>query len=108
MTDEQSDKFHTDDATLDTAQGSTEIDQQQTLDATNLPRESGQVIAEPLARMLDTLTDSQRLAIRLRHLERWPLEAIANRMGKTPAEIARFLRTGMESLREQLPVEDEE
>jgi RNA polymerase sigma-70 factor (ECF subfamily) len=55
-----------------------------------------------LGALLDTLPQQQREAIRLRHFERMPLEAIANNLGITPTAAAGLLRRGLMSLHNKL------
>ena len=55
-----------------------------------------------LAALLDTLPQQQREAIRMRHFERWPLEAIANNLGVTAPAAAGLLRRGLMALRNKL------
>lgn len=106
MSDEQEDSFHVDDVTLNAKDGGTEIHSQHTLDdSASAPPDSKQPLAEPLALMLNSLPELQHEAVRLRHLERWPLEAIANRLGKTPVDVAGLLHQAMCALRDQLPNE---
>jgi RNA polymerase sigma-70 factor (ECF subfamily) len=59
-----------------------------------------------LAMALRTLTDDQREAVRLRHLERWPLARIAERLGRSPAATAGLIKRGVQALRERI-IEDE-
>jgi RNA polymerase sigma-70 factor (ECF subfamily) len=61
--------------------------------------------AEDVARLavaLRSLTSDQREAVRLRHLEGWPLARIAERMGRTPAATAGLIKRGVQALRERL------
>ena len=65
--------------------------------------------AEDFARLavaLGTLTKDQREAVRLRHLEGWPLARIAERLGRTPAAAAGLIKRGVQALRERI-IEDE-
>ena len=65
--------------------------------------------AEDFARLavaLGTLTKDQREAVRLRHLEGWPLARIAERLGRTPAATAGLIKRGVQALRERI-IEDE-
>jgi RNA polymerase sigma-70 factor (ECF subfamily) len=61
--------------------------------------------AEDFARLaiaLGSLTEDQREAVRLRHLEGWPLARIAERMGRTPAATAGLIKRGVQALRERI------
>jgi RNA polymerase sigma-70 factor (ECF subfamily) len=58
-----------------------------------------------LAGALTELPEDQRLALQLKHLEGWSVEAIGQRLGKSEAAIAGLLRRGLKRLRERL-VED--
>jgi RNA polymerase sigma-70 factor (ECF subfamily) len=58
--------------------------------------------AERLARALTALPDDQREAVRLRHLEGWPLADIARHLGRTPAATAGLIKRGMRALRRRL------
>jgi RNA polymerase sigma-70 factor (ECF subfamily) len=58
--------------------------------------------AERLARALTALPDDQREAVRLRHLEGWPLADIARHLGRTPAATAGLIKRGMQALRRRL------
>jgi RNA polymerase sigma-70 factor (ECF subfamily) len=61
--------------------------------------------AEDFARLavaLGTLTEDQREAVRLRHLEGWPLARIAERLGRTPAATAGLIKRGVQALRERI------
>jgi RNA polymerase sigma-70 factor (ECF subfamily) len=65
--------------------------------------------AEDFARLavaLRALTDDQREAVRLRHLEGWPLARIAERLGRSTAATAGLIKRGVQALRERI-VEDE-
>lgn len=55
-----------------------------------------------LAQALMQLSADQSLAVRLRHLDGWPLEDIAKRMGRSTRAVAGLLHRGMEQLRERL------
>jgi RNA polymerase sigma-70 factor (ECF subfamily) len=55
-----------------------------------------------LARALAALPDDQRLAVRLRHLEGWPLLDIARHFGRSPAATAGLIKRGLQALRRQL------
>jgi RNA polymerase sigma-70 factor (ECF subfamily) len=58
--------------------------------------------AERLARALAVLPDTQREAVRLRHLEGWALTDIARHLGRTPAATAGLIKRGMKALRREL------
>jgi RNA polymerase sigma-70 factor, ECF subfamily len=65
--------------------------------------------AEDFARLavaLGSLTEEQREAVRLRHLEGWPLARIAEQLGRTPAATAGLIKRGVQALRERI-IEDE-
>jgi RNA polymerase sigma-70 factor (ECF subfamily) len=55
-----------------------------------------------LAHALDELSEEQRVAVRLRHLEGLGIDAIAAVMDKSPAAVAGLLRRGLQALRERL------
>lgn len=55
-----------------------------------------------LARALIHLPDDQCQAVRLRHLDGWSLEDIAQRMKRSKRAVAGLLHRGMENLRERL------
>lgn len=52
-----------------------------------------------LAKALARLPEDQAEAVRMRHLDGWTLERIADRMGKTDTAIASLLYRGMKNLR---------
>ena len=58
--------------------------------------------ANRLAQALAALPDDQREAVRLRHLEGWPLDDIARHLGRTPAATAGLIKRGMKALRRRL------
>jgi RNA polymerase sigma-70 factor (ECF subfamily) len=58
--------------------------------------------AERLSRALTALPDDQREAVRLRHLEGWPLADIARHLGRTPSATAGLIKRGMQALRRRL------
>jgi RNA polymerase sigma-70 factor (ECF subfamily) len=65
--------------------------------------------AEDFARLavaLRALTEDQREAVRLRHLEGWPLARIAERLGRTPAATAGLIKRGVQALRERIIVDE--
>lgn len=53
-----------------------------------------------LAECLMQLPHNQREAVRLRHLEGWPLQQIAMRLEATPAATAGYIKRGIHKLRE--------
>ncbi|MBN9120189.1 MAG: sigma-70 family RNA polymerase sigma factor [Planctomycetes bacterium] len=61
---------------------------------------------ERLVRALAALPDDQREAVRLRHLEGWPLTAIAERLDRTLAATAGLIKRGMQALRGALRKDD--
>ena len=58
--------------------------------------------AQRLAQALTLLPDDQREAVRLRHLEAWPLADIARHLGRSPAATAGLIKRGMKALRRKL------
>jgi RNA polymerase sigma-70 factor (ECF subfamily) len=62
--------------------------------------------AERLSRALTTLPEDQREAVRLRHLEGWPVADIAARLGRSPAATAGLIKRGMHALRLRLHAGD--
>lgn len=52
-----------------------------------------------LTAALATLPEDQREAVRLRHLEGWPLERISEQMGRSPQATAGLIKRGMQALR---------
>lgn len=55
-----------------------------------------------LARALAILPDDQSEAVRLRHLDGWSLEKIAERMDRSKRAVAGLLYRGLENLRDRL------
>ena len=55
-----------------------------------------------LQRALSQLTAEQRDAVRLRHLEGWPVEQIARQMGRTPQAVAGLIKRGLTNLRARI------
>jgi RNA polymerase sigma-70 factor (ECF subfamily) len=55
-----------------------------------------------LAEALDELPESQRDAVRMRHLEGRGLDEIAAEMNKSPAAVAGLIRRGLQTLRERI------
>lgn len=65
--------------------------------------------AEDFARLADalgSLTADQREAVRLRHLEGWPLARIAERMDRSPAATAGLIKRGVQALRQRIIVDE--
>lgn len=60
-----------------------------------------------LARELSRLPEDQAEAVRLRHLDGWSLDQIADRMGRTKRSVANLLHRGLANLRERLKRADE-
>ena len=58
--------------------------------------------AVELARTLERLPPDQREAVRLRHLEGWPLVRIADQMGRSESATVGLIKRGMQKLREYL------
>jgi RNA polymerase sigma-70 factor (ECF subfamily) len=58
--------------------------------------------AERLVRALAALPEDQREAVRLRHLEGWPLTAIAEKLDRSLAAAAGLIKRGMQTLRDAL------
>ena len=56
-----------------------------------------------LAQAIETLPDDQREAIRLRHLEGWPLARIAEHFGRTEVAVAGLLKRGLKRLKREFP-----
>ena len=52
-----------------------------------------------LAEILQTLPDAQRDAVRLRHMEGWPLEKIAEELDRTVVATAGLIKRGLKALR---------
>jgi len=55
-----------------------------------------------LARAMECLPEAQRDAVRLRHLEGWPLARIASELGRSVPAAAGLIKRGMQSLRHKL------
>lgn len=60
---------------------------------------------ERLNRALEQLPDTQREAVRLRHLQGWSLAAIAEHLGRSTVATAALIKRGMESLRKHMDTE---
>lgn len=58
--------------------------------------------AGELAAAIETLPEDQREAVRLRHLEGWPLADIARRLGRSEAAAAGLVKRGLSALRRLL------
>ena len=54
-----------------------------------------------LSRAMETLPENQREAIRLRHLEGWPLIRIAETLGRSEEATASLIKRGMAKLRQK-------
>ena len=54
------------------------------------------------------LPEAQRETIELRYLHRWPVKAIAEELGRTPAAVAGLLHRGLDELRRLLQVRQPE
>jgi RNA polymerase sigma-70 factor, ECF subfamily len=55
-----------------------------------------------LTHALTSLPEDQREAVRLRHLEGWPVAEIARHLNRTPAATAGLIKRGMHALRLQM------
>jgi RNA polymerase sigma-70 factor (ECF subfamily) len=55
-----------------------------------------------LAAMLESLPEAQREAVRLRHLEGWPLERIAEALDRSVVATAGLIKRGLKRLRQQM------
>jgi RNA polymerase sigma-70 factor (ECF subfamily) len=55
-----------------------------------------------LAGLLQSLPEMQREAVRLRHLEGWPVERIARELDRTVAATAGLIKRGLQELRQQM------
>lgn len=55
-----------------------------------------------LAEAMETLPDDQREAVRLRHLEGWPLGKIAEALGRSEEAVAGLVKRGMARLRRRM------
>ena len=60
-----------------------------------------------LAQALETLSEDQREAVRLRHLEGMSLAQLAERFGRSEVAVAGLLKRGLRALRKRLPAEGE-
>lgn len=58
--------------------------------------------ADRLEKALATLPQDQQQAVRLRHLEGWSLDRIAEHMGRSTAATASLIQRGVETLRRRL------
>jgi RNA polymerase sigma-70 factor (ECF subfamily) len=59
-----------------------------------------------LAEAIEMLPEDQREAIRLRHLEGWTLEQLANHFGRSESAVAGLLKRGLRGLRDQFRGEE--
>jgi RNA polymerase sigma-70 factor, ECF subfamily len=57
---------------------------------------------------IERLPPDQREAVRLRHVEGWPLEQIARQLDRSTAAAAGLLKRGLRGLREELRAHDED
>ena len=55
-----------------------------------------------LSEALDQLPDDQRLAVELKHLQGWTVEAIARQMKRSKTAVGGLLRRGLKKLRETM------
>ena len=55
-----------------------------------------------LSEALDQLPDDQRVAVELKHLQGWTVEAIAGQLGRSKTAVGGLLRRGLKKLREIL------
>jgi RNA polymerase sigma-70 factor (ECF subfamily) len=60
-----------------------------------------------LAEAMGELPEDQQEAVRLRHLEGWPLKRIAARLQRTEVAVAGLLKKGLRALRTKLVEPDE-
>jgi RNA polymerase sigma-70 factor, ECF subfamily len=58
-----------------------------------------------LAGILQSLPEMQREAVRLRHLEGWPVEKIARELDRSLAATAGLIKRGLQALRERMSQE---
>jgi RNA polymerase sigma-70 factor (ECF subfamily) len=58
-----------------------------------------------LADMLQSLPDMQREAVRLRHLEGWPVEKIAQELDRSVSATAGLIKRGLQALRARMSEE---
>jgi len=61
-----------------------------------------------LARALEGLPEDQYTAVRLRHLEGWPVERIAEKMDRSEEAVAGLVKRGMKKLKQRLRAESRE
>jgi RNA polymerase sigma-70 factor (ECF subfamily) len=64
--------------------------------------------AERLGQALTALPADQREAVRLRHLEGWPLADVAQHLGRSLTATAGLIKRGMHALRQQMHSGDSE
>jgi len=55
-----------------------------------------------LAAAVEALPDAQREAVTLYHLQQWPLDRVAEHMGRTPAAVAGLIKRGLKQIRTAL------
>lgn len=55
-----------------------------------------------LAAILQSLPDAQREAVRLRHLEGWPVEQIAKELNRSLTATAGLIKRGLQALRDKM------
>jgi RNA polymerase sigma-70 factor, ECF subfamily len=58
-----------------------------------------------LAEILESLPDMQREAVRLRHIEGWPVDKIARALDRSLAATAGLIKRGLQALREKMSQE---
>ncbi len=61
--------------------------------------------AVQLAKAITAIPEDQATAVRLRHLEGWSLERIAEHMQRTDRSVANLLHRGLANLRDKLTLE---
>ena len=55
-----------------------------------------------LAQLIQSLPEAQRVAVQLRHLEGWPLERIAGKLGRSVTATAGLIKRGLRQLRDRM------
>lgn len=58
-----------------------------------------------LAEIIESLPEMQREAVRLRHVEGWPVEQIARELGRSVAATAGLIKRGLQKMRERMSEE---